>query len=145
MPDYIRARMGRPDNPLTMRARELGITLVERERVPSSRRAHECTEFARGAGRIEPFHASVLRMYWSEGRDIHDWDVLAIAAREAELDPAEMRSAVESGALAVVVDDRVAAAHELGIHAVPTFVIADRFAIQGAQTADVFEKVIARL
>ena len=137
--------MGRPDNPLTMRARELGITLVERERVPSSRRAHECTELARGAGRIEPFHASVLRMYWSEGRDIHDWDVLAIAAREAELDPAEMRSAVESGALAVVVDDRVAAAHELGIHAVPTFVIADRFAIQGAQTADVFEKVIARL
>ena len=155
--------MGSPDNPLRQRARELGIQLVEREWIPSSRRAHECTEYARAEGKLEPFHAAVLHAYWSEGRDLHDWAVLEEAARKAALDPAAMRAAVEAGAWKAAVDARVAAAHELGIHAVPTFVIerlrtpfgsaarpggagaCDRFVVQGAQTLDVFERVIARL
>jgi predicted DsbA family dithiol-disulfide isomerase len=145
VPEYIRAKFGKPDNPLQLRARELGIELREREWVPSSRRAHECTEFARTQGRLEPFHASVLRAYWSEGRDLHDWAVLDAAAAEAGIDAAAMRAAVDAGTFAREVDERVEAAHELGIHAVPTFVIADRFAIQGAQSVDVFERVLARI
>jgi len=137
--------MGSPQNPLTQRARQLGIELVEREWVPSSRRAHECTEYARAEAKLEPFHAGVLRAYWSEGKDLHDWTVLEAAATAAALDPAAMRAAVAAGAFARAVDDRVAAAHAMGIHAVPTFVLGDRFAIQGAQTLDVFEQVMARL
>ena len=136
--------MGRPDNPLRLRAQELGIQLVEREWIPSSRRAHECTEYAREQGKLEPFHAAVLRAYWSEGKDLHDWAVLEAAAAEAALDPAAMRAAVEAGEYRAAVDERVEAAHDVGIHAVPTFVIADKFLVQGAQTLDVFEKVMAR-
>lgn len=145
MPEYVRARLGSPDNPLTKRARELGITLVEREWVPSSRRAHECTEFARVHGKLEPFHAAILKAYWSDGADIHDWAVLEAAATGAGLDSAAMRAAVDAGDYRQAVDDRVEGAHELGIHAVPTFVIAERFALQGAQPLEVFEKVMARL
>ena len=145
MPEYIRARMGSPDNPLTRRARELGIKLVEREWVPSSRRAHECTEYARAHGQLEPFHAAVLKAYWSDGADIHDWAVLEAAATGAGLDAAAMRAAVEAGDFKRAVDERVEGAHELGIHAVPTFVVAERFALQGAQPLEVFEKVMARL
>jgi len=145
LPAHIRARKRSPNNPLAQRARELGIELVERDVIPSSRRAHECTEYARRAGKLQPFQAEVLRGYWSEGRDIHDWDVLAAAATTAGLDPAAMRAAVEAGAFKQAVDERVEAAHELGIHAVPTFVIADQFAVQGAQSVAVFEQVLARL
>ena len=145
MPAHIRARMSAPDNPLKLRARQLGIELVEREWVPSSRRAHECTEHARAQGKLEPFHAAVLRAYWSEGKDLHAWDVLEDAARQAGLDPAAMRAEVEAGARRDEVDRRVAAAHELGIHAVPTFVIADRLAIQGAQPLEVFERAMQRV
>jgi predicted DsbA family dithiol-disulfide isomerase len=145
VPEHIRARMRSPDNPLRQRALSLGISLAEREHVPSSRRAHECTEYARAHGKLEPFHACVLRAYWSEGRDLHDWDVLETAAREAGLDATAMRAEVEAGAFARAVAVRVTAAHELGIHAVPTFVIADRFVVEGAQTLDVFEKVMAQL
>lgn len=145
MPEYVRARMGAPDNPLRLRARALGIQLVEREWIPSSRRAHECTEHARAQGKLAPFHAAVLRAYWSEGKDIHDWDVLEAAAREAGLDAQTMRAEVEAGAWKQAVDDRVEAARDAGIHAVPTFVIGEQFLVQGAQTLDVFEKVMARL
>jgi predicted DsbA family dithiol-disulfide isomerase len=112
--------------------------------VTSSRRAHECSEHARAAGKLEAFQAAVLRAYWAEGRDLHAWDVLEAAAREAGLDAASMRAEVETDALRDEVDRQLAAAHELGIHAVPTFLVADRFAVQGAQTAEVFEQAMQR-
>jgi predicted DsbA family dithiol-disulfide isomerase len=137
--------MAAPDNPLKLRAAELGITLVERDWIPSSRRAHECTEFARAAGRLEPFHAAVLQAYWSEGKDLHDWEVLEAAAARAGLDAAAMRAAVDAGTLRRAVDERVEAAHAQNIHAVPTFVVDDRLVVQGAQTLEVFRGAMTRL
>jgi predicted DsbA family dithiol-disulfide isomerase len=145
IPAYVRARMASPDNPLRRRAEELGIRLVEREWIPSSRRAHECTEHARTQGRLQAFHGAILRSYWSEGRDIHEWPVLEGAATEAGLDPAAMRTEVETGALAPAVDERVETAHALGIHAVPTFILDDRVLVQGAQKLEVFESTLQRL
>lgn len=145
LPDHVRARAGDPDSPLEQRARQLGIELAERTWIPSSRRAHECTEHARAHGKLDAFHAAVLRAYWTDGKDLHAWDVLEAAAQAATLDPAAMRAEVTAGTWKQAVDDRVAAAHELGIHAVPTFVIADRLAIQGAQTLDVFERAMQRV
>jgi predicted DsbA family dithiol-disulfide isomerase len=141
----LRARMASPNNPLKARAHELGLTMVERERVPSPRRAHECTEYARTQGKLEPFHSALLRAYWSDGKDLHDWSVLADAAAHASLDIDDMRSEVESGALRDEVDERVRSAHRLGIHAVPTFHIADRLIVQGAQTLDVFRRAMQQL
>jgi len=86
-----------------------------------------------------------LRAYWSEGRDIHDWDVLAAAAAEGALDAARMREAVAAGSFKAAVDERVAVAHDMGIHAVPTFILDDRLVIQGAQTVDVFRAAMQRL
>ena len=145
VPAHIRAKMAAPDNPLRARARRLGLTLVEREWIPSSRRAHECTEMARAAGRLEPFHAALLRAYWSEGKDLHDWAVLEAAAASAGVDAAAMRAAVEAGTWRRAVDERVASAHAAGIHAVPTFVLDDRLVVQGAQTLEVFRRALGQL
>ena len=136
---------GRPDNPLQARAKQLGITMVERDRIPSSRRAHECTEYARAQGKLHTFHAAVLKAYWTEGKDLHDWAVLEELARGAGLDASAMRDEVSNGAWKTAVDERVQAAHDIGIHAVPTFLFADKFIVQGAQTLDVLEKVMARV
>ncbi len=135
----------RPDNPLTARAKQLGITMVDRDRIPSSRRAHECTEYARAQGKLHTFHAAVLKAYWTEGKDLHDWAVLEELARGAGLDASAMRDEVSNGAWKTAVDERVQAAHDIGIHAVPTFLFADKFIVQGAQTLDVLEKVMARV
>ncbi len=145
MPEHIRSKMSSPTNPLKLRARSLGIQLAERDDLPSSRRAHECTEYARAAGKMDAFHAGVLKAYWSEGRDIHAWEVLEACATAAGVEPVAMRAAVEAGQLARPVDERVAEARELGINAVPSFVIARRYVVSGAQTADVFEQVFVQL
>lgn len=142
LPAHIRAKMGAPDNPLQVRAKSLGIVLKEREHIPSSRRAHECTEVARAAGALEKFHGAVLRLYWTDGKDLHEWETLEEAAREAGMDAAAMRATVERGEMKTLVSDKLLGAQELGIQAVPTFVIANKYLVQGAQTREVFERIL---
>jgi predicted DsbA family dithiol-disulfide isomerase len=87
----------------------------------------------------------VLRAYWSEGKDIHAWDVLRAVAREAGLDDAAMEAEVLAGTWTAALDERLATAHELGVNAVPTFIVGEQYALQGAQPGSVFEQVFARL
>lgn len=145
LPDYVKRFIADPNNPLFVRARKLGLPLVHRERIPSTRRAHECTEYARAHGQLGPFHAAVIAAYWSRGEDLSDWAVLRAAATSAGLDPEAMQAEVEAGKWTEEVEAGVAAARELGIHSVPTFVVGGRYAIQGAQEARVFRQAFERL
>lgn len=145
LPAYVRERMKDPNNPLKRRAAQAGLKMVEREVIPSTRRAHQAAEFARDQGQLEPFQAALLRRYWSEGQDLWQWDTLRGAAQEAGLDPEAMRQAVEQGRYEQVVEDAIREAREMGIQAVPTFLVGDRFALQGAQEYAVFQQVMERL
>jgi predicted DsbA family dithiol-disulfide isomerase len=145
LPAHLKAKMNSPSNPLQARANALGISLKEREHVPNSRRAHEATEFAREQGKLDAFHASVLRRYWSEGADISKSEVLREAALEAGLDADAMLAALDEGKYTQTVKDRVQEAYESGIHAVPSFVFASKYLVQGAQEAKTFEQVLEQL
>lgn len=145
LPEHIRARINSPDNPLKARAAALNLKMVEREHIPSSRRAHECTEFARAHGRLEAFHHSVLERYWSRGEDLSDWKVLMAAAQDAALDPTQMQAEVSRGDWKPQVAERLEQAHSVGVSAVPTFVVADRWVVQGAQEGQVFRQAFQRL
>jgi predicted DsbA family dithiol-disulfide isomerase len=145
LPEHIRARLGSPDNPLTSRAKALGLTLVERAHIPNSRRAHECTEFARKHGKLDAFHANVLERYWSRGEDLHEWSVLRAAAVDAGLDADAMQREVDAGQWRAVTQAALDEAGEVGVQAVPTFVVENRFVIQGAQSADVFRHAFSKL
>jgi predicted DsbA family dithiol-disulfide isomerase len=145
LPAYVRERMKDPNNPLKLRARAAGLTMVEREVIPSTRRAHEAAEFARAHGQLEPFHAALLRRYWSEGQDLWQWETLRGAAQESGLDPDALQAALEAGQYRQVVEDAVREAQELGVSAVPTFVLGDRFAIQGAHEYPSFRRAMEQL
>lgn len=145
LPERIKQSIKAPNNPLTARAAKLGITLKHREHVPNSRKAHEATEYARAKGKLAEFHHAVLERYWSRGEDISDWAVLRDAAAAARLDGAELQAEVEAGQWRDEMLAGVQAAHELGINAVPTFLVGKRFAIQGAQDAAVFRQAFERL
>lgn len=145
LPAYVRERAKDPNNPLKARAAAAGLTMVEREHIPSTRRAHQAAEFARAEGRLEPFHAALLRRYWSEGQDLWQWETLRGAAVEVGLDPDALQQAVEEGRYARVVEDSIAESRKVGVTAVPTFLVGDRFIIQGAQDVAVFRQAMQRL
>lgn len=145
LPEYVKERMKDPNNPLKRRAAAAGLTMVERQVIPSTRRAHQAAEYARSEGKLEPFNAAVLRRYWTEGQDLWQWDTLRGAAQEAGLDPDALQRAVEEGRYAQVVEESIREAREMGINAVPTFVLGDRFGLQGAQEYPVFQEAMRRL
>jgi predicted DsbA family dithiol-disulfide isomerase len=145
LPPYIRQKMADPNNPLAARAKALGITIHQRDLIPSSRRAHEATEYARSKGKIDSFHHAVLERYWSQGEDLHDWAVLRGAAVEAGLDADEMQRQVDAGQWRQPMIAGVESGTAIGVNAVPTFIVGNRFVIQGAQSGGVFAQAFERL
>lgn len=145
LPERIKAFIRDPHNPLKLRAEREGLKMVHRDVTPSTRRAHEAAEFARAHGKLNPMHAALLKRYWEASQDLYAMETLRGAATDAGLDPDALQASIEKGEYRQLVEDQVREAQELGISAVPTFIIADKFAVQGAQELTVFRHAMERL
>jgi predicted DsbA family dithiol-disulfide isomerase len=88
---------------------------------------------------------ALLAAYFTDGRDIGDPDHLAEVLAPLGLDPAETVAFLDGDLGRAEVADEISRAAELGISAVPTYVIGGRWSIPGAQDADTFERVLRRL
>lgn len=130
---------------LEQRAQDVGIPIQRPEYRPNTRRALEASEYAREQGRHEEFHRLLFDMYFQQGENIHDWNVLRSAAEEAGLDPDEMQMKTDGGEYRDVVEDHYGQARALGITGIPTHILNDRYAIVGAQPLEAFEQAIERL
>ncbi len=100
--------------------------------------ALEASEYARDAGCFDSFHDRLFRAYFTETRDIGDLDVLLELAEEEGLDKADLRVALQEGRYTSRLNEARREGHQLGINAVPTFIINGKFRIVGAQSLDFF-------
>jgi predicted DsbA family dithiol-disulfide isomerase len=87
----------------------------------------------------------LLRAYFVDGLDIGDPDTLAGCAAEIGFDRGLIIEFLESDRGAAEVRADLESAAELGITAVPTFVVNGQWAIPGAQDSDTFVNVLRRL
>jgi predicted DsbA family dithiol-disulfide isomerase len=126
-------------------AGEVGLSLKMHDRLINSRPALQAAEFAREQGRFREMHQALFRAYWDEARDISELGVLRDLAQEVGIDPEAIQTAVQSDRYGDYLDARRAEAEELMINGIPAHVIAERYLIMGAQTYEVFERVMARL
>ncbi|MGB8648465.1 MAG: DsbA family protein, partial [Anaerolineae bacterium] len=141
----LRARFASANQRLDQMAQAAGLEMVHPDLIPNSRRALEATEYARAQGKHREFHHIVFRKYYGEGQDINRWDVLRAAAQEVGLDAEEMEREVERGQYHQALDDQIAEASAIGVNAVPTYVLDDKYGVVGAQPYEVFQRVLARL
>lgn len=145
LPAHLRTFLKDPHNPLKRRAAGLGLAMADHDVIPSTRRAHQAAKWAKSLGREDALHEQLLRHYWTLGEDIGQWPALRAAAQDAGLDADQLQAAVESGAFQRGVEEDLEEGAALGVHAVPTYVIADRYVIQGAQDAAVFRQTFEQL
>ena len=108
---------------------------------PRSRLAHEAAEFARDRGEFDAMRRAIFRAYFVENRDIGLPAVLAEVAREAGLDAARLRSALDSGQYTQRVADLEQVSRRLGVSAVPTIVIGG-LGVQGVRPYSVLRQVL---
>jgi predicted DsbA family dithiol-disulfide isomerase len=95
--------------------------------------AHRLVHLAHEHGRGDEAKERLLRAYFSEGELMSDHDTLVRLATEIGLDEDEVRAALAGDRYAAAVGDDERTAAELGITAVPTFVIDRAIGVSGAQ------------
>lgn len=120
------------------------IRLPEVSPQPHTHLAHEGALYARDKGRANEFSHSVLSSFFQLSRDIGDPVVLIDIAENVGLDPVEFkREVIDERGYSGERERLERHAHDLGIHAVPTFVIGEQV-LQGLYPQETLAQVIDR-
>ena len=127
------------------RAAGLDLSLGAIERTPSTLDAHRLIHWAGIEGRQTPVVARLFAAYFREGRDIGDRGVLVEIAEATGLDAAMVDRLLAGDADAADIRARDAHARGRGVSGVPTFVVAQRHVLTGAQPPELWAEVIGEL
>ena len=132
--DYRRAKFGSLERGRELDARvaaegaKEGIAFAfdRMQRTPNTRRAHQLIDVAQKAGRAGPVVDALFRAYFEDAKDIGDEAVLAEIARECAV--AAWPQAADARGVEGLEED----VRNLGIQAVPTFILDRRMGVSGA-------------
>ncbi len=98
----------------------------------NSRKALAIAEYARDAGKLEPFRHIVMNAHWREGKSLEREEDLGAMAASAGLDVPRALAASTDTALLARVDARQADARRHGVRGIPTFIFGE-LAVVGCQ------------
>ena len=116
---------------------------------PNTLDAHRVIRWAGGQGEEvqEKLVRRLFEIFFLEGGNIGDDDVLIGAAKDAGLDPEIVENLLKSDDDKDAVKKDIAHAQQMGITGVPCFIINNQFAVMGAQPPEAllqaFEQVSA--
>jgi predicted DsbA family dithiol-disulfide isomerase len=129
------------------RGAELGFefNMDRRTRIYNTFDAHRLLHWAELEGRQHALKQALFTAYFTDGRNPNDRDVLVDVAARAGLDASQAREVLESGRYAAEVREREQRYASLGIRAVPSIIINDRYLIQGGQPVQVFEQALRQI
>jgi predicted DsbA family dithiol-disulfide isomerase len=138
---------GRPINvrdmvrQLRRTADDLGLPFGNRTMTYNSRLAQELSKWAAGKGLEATYGQAVFRAYFADGLNIGDPGTLVDLATGIGLSAGEAERVLRERTYRDAVDQDWALAMQMGVTAVPTFVLNGR-AIVGAQPLSVLERFI---
>ena len=150
---YLEAKFGGRERAAAVYARideaalEAGLSIdwAAIERTPNTLDAHRLILWSAVEGRQDAVANALFRAYFVEGRDIGDAGVLSDIAAGAGMDRDVVVRLLSGSTDNDEVVRRDAHARARGVRAVPTFVVAERHVVPGAQQPELWRKVIAEL
>ncbi|MGA0542313.1 DsbA family oxidoreductase [Neotabrizicola sp. VNH66] len=128
-------------------ARKAGVEMDpdRPKRIPNTLDAHRLIHWAGVEGRQTEVVNALFHAYWDEGRDIGDPQVLADIGAAEGMDRDALLRLLASDADADDLRARDEDARRKGVTAVPTFVIAQKYVVSGAQPPELWGDVIKEL
>ena len=147
---YLETKFGGKDGavrayaPVVEHAKAAGLEIdFEAMKVtPNTMDAHRLIHWASVEGRQTAMVSALFKAYFIEGRDIGNHDVLADLADGLGMDAAVVLRLLASESDRDEIAARDTAAREMGVSSVPTFIVASKHAVPGAQPAEMWIKVI---
>ncbi|MDP2737458.1 MAG: DsbA family oxidoreductase [Pseudorhodobacter sp.] len=123
----------------------LVIDFAAMKRMPNTLDAHRLIHWAGLEGRQAAMVAALFAAFFRDGRDIGDTATLAELAGAVGMDPGVVARLLTSDADRAEIAARDTHARARGVGAVPTYVIANRHVLSGAQPVALWGQVIAEL
>jgi len=151
--EYLETKFGGPDGvlraygPIDEAARDSGLdlNLAGIKRTPNTINAHRLIHWAGIEGKQNAVVDRLFKAYFKEGRDISETSVLARIASGVGMDSDTVRTLLDGTADIDDIRERDKHARARGISGVPCFILANEYAVSGAQQTDLWDKVIKEL
>jgi predicted DsbA family dithiol-disulfide isomerase len=134
-------------DPLNDAGRELDVPyhfdLITR--TPNTLDAHRLIRWAHTVERQNEMVERLFMAYWSEGKDIGNRDVLAQCAGEAGINAEQIRELLDTPQDVAETKAEIEHATNIGVTGVPTYILAQSYALVGAQSPEVLIDAISRV
>ena len=114
-------------------------------RTPNTFDSHRLILWAGGAGCQDEVVGILFRLYFEDGADIGDPEVLAGAAAEAGMDADVVRQLLAGDSDREIVEAEIEVAHRLRVNGVPSFIIDEKYMISGAQDPEALAGLLDRI
>jgi predicted DsbA family dithiol-disulfide isomerase len=150
---YLTTKFGSPERykeiaqRVSAAAAQDGLTYAidKVSRQPNTTDSHRLIHWAEGIGKAPEMKQRLMELYFSEGADLSDRNVLVKAASDIGLDPKEIAGKLDSDADLALVSQQVEAAKSSGIQGVPFFIFDNAYGVSGAQAAEQLAGVIRKV
>jgi predicted DsbA family dithiol-disulfide isomerase len=150
--DYMLKKFGEErlrtiHDPLIAAGEDLGVpyNFDAITRTPNTLDAHRLIRWAHTIERQHETAERLFMAYWSEGQDVGDRDVLARCAGDVGINAAQIRELLDSEQDVAETKAEIQHATTIGVTGVPTFILAQSYALVGAQSPEVLADAIGRV
>jgi predicted DsbA family dithiol-disulfide isomerase len=151
--DYLTTKFGSPERykgiagRVASAAAEEGLTYAvdKMARQPNTLDCHRLILWAQSTGKAPAMKQRLMDLYFTEGADLSDREVLVKAAADIGMDAAHVRDMLASDADVDRVEAAANAAKDAGIDGVPTFIIGGLAAVSGAQAPEMLAAAIEQV
>lgn len=126
-------------------AKDAGLTFnFDKSKVANSFNAHRIIQFAKLKGWGDKAEEQFFKAHFTDGKDMNSKEDLMAIGKNIGLTEAEVTSALTEEKYAELVRADIQEAAQLQIQGVPFFVFNRKYAISGAQPADVFLQTLEK-
>jgi len=115
------------------------------KRQPNTIDCHRLILWAEAEGKAAQMKQKLMELYFRDGGDLTDTNVLVQAAADVGLDAESVRKRLATDEDVERISAQAQEASEKGISGVPTFVFAQKYAVSGAQPADQLARAIRQV
>ncbi|MCU9837502.1 DsbA family oxidoreductase [Ruegeria sp. WL0004] len=123
----------------------LNINFEAMRRTPNTLDAHRLIHWAGIEGKQTEAVDALFRAYFVDGRDIGNHEVLGDIADSIGMDAAVVQKLLKTDADREDIAKRDTHSREMGVNSVPTFIVANKHAVPGAQPPELWEQVIREI
>ena len=127
-------------------AKEVGLAYDFDIAIPNNTMdAHRLLHFAKAKGLQNQMKERLFKAYYTEGKNIGDTETLVKLAAEIGLPAAETTAILQAETYRLQVLEDQHKAQQIGVNGVPFFVFNDKYAVSGAQPAEIFTQVLNKV